>query len=176
MSLASVASKGMHYLRFGLATLATFQFAIAAPFADAASKPQTHKTIAPATATPIQACHRDHRRESQLRPRLRHLPNRRADRPSTTCFRKASSRWTANKNAIPGPNFIRRNSWRLPIPTDVSPDPPKQQFPSNVLPAPLVGGPSGAHGYFSGSNPCNTTPLLPALQCAAAFGKRIARR
>jgi hypothetical protein len=47
MSLTSVASKGVHCLRLGLATLAVFQFAIAAPFANAASQP---KPVKPADA------------------------------------------------------------------------------------------------------------------------------
>ena len=167
MSLASVASKGVHYLRFGLATLATFQFAIAAPFADAASKPQTHKTIAPATATPIQ-----------------HViviigENRSFDHVFATYQPKSGQTINnllsegivtldSNKNAIPGPNFNQAQQLAAndTLTDGFLLDPPKQQFPSNVLPAPLVGGPSGAAGYFSGSNPCNTTPPLPALQCA----------
>ena len=166
MSLASVASKGMHYLRFGLATLATFQFAIAAPFADAASKPQTHKTIAPATATPIQ-----------------HViviigENRSFDHVFATYQPKSGQTINnllsegivtldSNKNAIPGPNF---NQAQQLAATDTLTDgflldPPKQQFPSNVLPAPLVGGPSGAAGYFSAAIPA--TPRLRCRPCSA---------
>ena len=175
MSLASVASKGVHYLRFGLATLATFQFAIAAPFADAASKPQPHKSTPPATTTPIQ-----------------HViviigENRSFDHVFATYVPKSGQTINnllsegiisldANKNAIPGPNFNQAQQLAATdTPTDsFLLDPPKQQFPSNVLPAPLVGGPTGLQGYFSGSNPCNTNPPIPALAVRSTFGNRVA--
>src|ERR1700734_503642 len=74
-----------------------------------------------------------------------------------------------NKNAIPGPNFALahqaaatdqggKDSFLL--------SPPQSNFPNNQLPAPLTGGPSGDNGYFSGTNPCNTTPPLSAIDCA----------
>ena len=44
--------------------------------------------------------------------------------------------------------------------------PPQSNFPNNQLPAPLTGGPSGDNAYFSGTNPCNTTPPLSAIDCA----------
>ncbi|MGA7634095.1 MAG: phosphoesterase, partial [Terriglobales bacterium] len=47
MSYKSLASKGVHYLRIGLAGLAMFQFTICAPFANAADQPKA------ATASPI---------------------------------------------------------------------------------------------------------------------------
>jgi phospholipase C len=76
-----------------------------------------------------------------------------------------------NANGTPGPNFKKAQQLAA---TDTANDafllsPPKQTFPSNQLPTPLAGGPTGANGYFSGSNPCNTpagqTPLTP-VQCA----------
>jgi phospholipase C len=74
----------------------------------------------------------------------------------------------ADKNAIPGPNFAKARQLAA---TDSGSDafllaPPTKEFPANVLPAPLVGGPSGAHGYFSGTNPCPGQPGLSALDCA----------
>ena len=74
-----------------------------------------------------------------------------------------------NKNAVPGPNF--RKAQQLAA-SDLGPQdsfllsPPKAQFANNTLPAPLAGGPTGANGYFSGANPCNTTPALSAVECA----------
>jgi phospholipase C len=90
----------------------------------------------------------------------------------------------ANKNAIPGPNFRRaqqlaaadlggQDSFLL--------SPPKQEFPSNQLPAPEAGGPSGAQGYFTPSsskystiacgtttvNGVTTTNYLTPAACAA---------
>ncbi len=63
----------------------------------------------------------------------------------------------ANKNAIPGRNFAKAQQLAA---ADVGPNdsfllsPPKQQFPNNMLPAPLTGGPegvpgTGAYGYFT---------------------------
>jgi phospholipase C len=43
--------------------------------------------------------------------------------------------------------------------------PPQSNFPNDQLPAPLTGGPSGDNAYFSGTNPCGTTP--------AAVGDRL---
>jgi phospholipase C len=166
MNLTSVASKGVHYLRLGLATLATFQFAIAAPFADAATPSKPHKST-PVATTPIQ-----------------HViviigENRSFDHVFATYVPKSGQTINnllsegiislgANKAAVPGPNF---NQAQQLAAADNTPDtflldPPKQQFPSNVLPAPLVGGPTGLQGYFSGSNPCNTNPPISALECA----------
>jgi phospholipase C len=76
-----------------------------------------------------------------------------------------------NADGTPGKNFSKAQQLAA---TDTAPDafllsPPKQTFPKNQLPTPLAGGPSGANGYFSGTNPCNTptgqTPLTP-VQCA----------
>ncbi len=66
----------------------------------------------------------------------------------------------ANKNAIPGPNF--RKAQQLAASDQGGQDtfllsPPKQEFPSNQLPAPEVGGPSGAQGYFTPSSSAYTT-------------------
>jgi phospholipase C len=75
----------------------------------------------------------------------------------------------SNKNAMPGPNFDKAQQFDASSGDSFLLSPPKQTFPNNQLPAPLTGGPSGANGYFSGSNPCNTpagqTPLTP-VQCA----------
>ncbi len=91
--------------------------------------------------------------------------------------RKGETVWNLLSEGIikadgtPGPNFSKAQQFAA---TDTSNDafllsPAQQKFPSNQLPTPLAGGPSGANGYFSGSNPCNTptgqTPLTPE-QCA----------
>src|SRR5580698_965102 len=66
----------------------------------------------------------------------------------------------ANKNAIPGPNFHKAQQLAA---TDLGSQdvfllsPPKQEFPSNQLPAPEAAGPSGAHGYFTPSSSKYTT-------------------
>ena len=66
----------------------------------------------------------------------------------------------ANKNALPGPNFHKAQQLSA---SDLGGQdsfllsPPKQEFPSNQLPAPEAGGPSGANGYFTPSSSKYTT-------------------
>jgi phospholipase C len=66
----------------------------------------------------------------------------------------------ANKNAIPGPNFHKAQQLAA---SDLGGQdtfllsPPKQEFPSNQLPAPQVAGPSGVDGYFTPSSSAFTT-------------------
>jgi phospholipase C len=66
----------------------------------------------------------------------------------------------ANKNAIQGPNFHKAQQLSASDLGDQDAfllSPPKQEFPNNQLPAPEVGGPSGANGYFSPSSSKYTT-------------------
>jgi phospholipase C len=72
----------------------------------------------------------------------------------------------ANKKAIPGPNFGKAHQFAASDTDTFLLSPPKQEFPKSQLPAPLVGGPTGANGYFSGDNPCGTSPPISALECA----------
>jgi phospholipase C len=165
MSLSSVASKGMHYLRLGLATLAVFQFAVAAPFATAASQPTPHQSRDARTVTPIK-----------------HViviigENRSFDHVFATYVPKSGDKVNnllsegiiqldANKNAVPGPNFNKAQQFFATDTDTFLLSPPTQEYPSNVLPAPLVGGPSGEYGYFSSSPPCPTLPSLTPAECA----------
>jgi phospholipase C len=165
MTVTSLASKGVHYLRIGLAGLAMFQFTIGAPFANAAAQPQP--------LTP---------RDSKTTSPIKHViviigENRSFDHVFATYVPKSGQtvsnllskgiiKLDANKNAIPGPNFSVAQQLSATDTDSFLLDPPKQEFPDNVLPAPLVGGPSGSAGYFSGSNPCGTTPPISAVQCA----------
>ncbi len=48
----------------------------------------------------------------------------------------------SNKNAIPGPNFNNAQQFFATDTDTFLLAPPTQEYPSNVLPAPLVGGPS----------------------------------
>ena len=165
MTVTSLASKGVHYLRIGLAGLAMFQFTIGAPFANAAAQPQP--------LTP---------RDSKTTSPIKHViviigENRSFDHVFATYVPKSGQsvsnllskgiiKLDANKNAIPGPNFSVAQQLSATDTDSFLLDPPKQEFPNNVLPSPLVGGPSGSAGYFSGSNPCGTTPPISAVQCA----------
>ena len=66
----------------------------------------------------------------------------------------------ADKNAIAGPNFAKAQQLAA---TDTGPadtfllSPPKQEFPHDILPAPLTGGASGAQGYFTNAT-CTAAP------------------
>jgi phospholipase C len=76
----------------------------------------------------------------------------------------------ANKNAIPGPNFHKAQQLSA---SDMGGQdafllsPPKQEFPSNVLPAPEAAGPEYAQGYFTTSS-CRNATGSTATTCAAA--------
>ncbi len=72
----------------------------------------------------------------------------------------------ANKNAVRGPNFEKAHQLFAVDADTFLLAPPKALFPKDQLPAPLTGGPSGANGYFSGSNPCGTSPALTPVECA----------
>jgi len=72
----------------------------------------------------------------------------------------------ADNKAIPGPNFQKARQYAASDTDAFLLNPPKVEFPDNHLPAPLVGGPGGANGYFSGDNPCATTPPISPLECA----------
>jgi phospholipase C len=164
MTFKSITSKGVHYLRIGMAGLAMFQFAIGTPFANAASpKPQqSHDAV---TTTPIK-----------------HViviigENRSFDHVFATYVPKSGDSVNnllsegiitldSNKNAIPGPNF---NQAQQLFATDTDTfllAPPTQEYPNNTLPSPLVGGPTGQYGYFSSTPACPTLPTLSPAQCA----------
>ena len=163
MSLTSVVSKGVHYLRLGLAALAVFQFAVAVPFASAA----TERNSSPddATTTPIK-----------------HViviigENRSFDHVFATYEPKSGDsihnllsegiiELDANKNAVAGPHFKKAQQFFATDTDTFLLSPPTHEFPKNVLPAPLVGGPSGKYGYFSGTPACPGYPKLDPVQCA----------
>ena len=74
----------------------------------------------------------------------------------------------ASNNAIPGPNF--RQAQQLSAADMGSQDsfllsPPKQQFPNDTLPAPQVGGPQYAQGYFT-TSACKNATGAAEVTCA----------
>jgi phospholipase C len=165
MKRTSFTSKAVQYLHLGLATLATFQFAIGAPFANAASQPTPQQSHDAATATPIK-----------------HViviigENRSFDHVFATYVPKHGETvnnllsegiiaLNGSKAAIPGPNFNNAQQFFATDTDSFLLTPPTQEYPSNILPAPLVGGPSGANGYFTGPAPCPSLPKLSPVQCA----------
>src|ERR1700689_1408308 len=78
----------------------------------------------------------------------------------------------ANKNAIPGPNFHKAQQLSA---SDLGGQdtfllsPPKQEFPSNQLPAPLVGGAEFAQGNFTTSACKSATGSAAATFAANAL-------
>jgi phospholipase C len=160
-----VAVTALKTARSGLVSAAILQLALGNTFAGAAS-PKSSQNRDNQTVTPIK-----------------HViviigENRSFDHVFATYVPKSGQTvWNLLSEGIikadgsPGPNFSKAQQFAA---TDTTNDafllsPPKKEFPNNQLPSPLVGGPSGANGYFSGDNPCNTpagvTPLTPE-QCA----------
>jgi phospholipase C len=145
MSLKHVVSTASRCLRVGLASLALFQFTIGASLAGAA--PQQTGGGAQ-TSTPIQ-----------------HViviigENRSFDHVFATYVPKNEqnvwnllSEGIVNADGTPGPYFARVEQHAS---ADQAPDafllsPAKLSFPNGVLPAPLVGGPTGT-SYVTGNN------------------------
>ncbi len=158
-------TKPAHYLRVLLALLAAFQFnlGLGAPLASAAPPPGPPGGASPdaATTSPIK-----------------HLvviigENRSFDHVFATyvpakgqTVNNLLSEGIINANGTPGPNFDKAHQLFASDTDSFLLSPPKQEFPGDLLPAPLAGGPSGANGYFSGANPCGTTPPLTPYECA----------
>jgi phospholipase C len=171
MKRTSFTSKAVQYLQLGLATLATFQFAIGAPFANAASQPTPQQSHDAATATPIK-----------------HViviigENRSFDHVFATYVPKHGETvnnllsegiiaLNGSKAAIPGPNFNNAQQFFATDTDSFLLTPPTQEYPSNILPAPLVGGPSLFHRPCSMSIVAET---FPSAMCRS-FRSRIADR
>src|SRR5271168_4251007 len=141
MKLRSIASYTMDGVRIGLTAVALLQFSIGTPMANAQT-PEASSNASSETRTPIK-----------------HLiviigENRSFDHVFATyepkkgesvdnLLSKGIIKLDAKKNAIPGPNFNMAHQLAA---TDIGNtdtfllNPPKTEFPSNQLPAPLVGG------------------------------------
>ena len=152
MSYRSLASKGVHYLRIGLAALATFQFAICAPFASAGVQPQATASAITHVIVIIGENRSFDHVFATYQPKHGETIN--------NLLSEGIVKLDSNKNAIPGPNFNNAQQLFGTTTDTFLLAPQTQEFPKNVLPAPLVGGPGGSAGYFSGSNPCGTTPAI----------------
>jgi phospholipase C len=137
MSFKHVASNTLHCLRIGLASVALFQFTIGASLANAAT-PQTGNDAA--TTSPIK-----------------HViviigENRSFDHVFATYQPNGGQKiWNLlseriiNADGTPGPNFHAAQQIAATDKGTFTSDtfllsPPKTEFPSNILPAPLVGG------------------------------------
>ena len=139
MTLRNLVTRALHALRISLASLAIFQFAIGASFAQ---------------NVPLQTS-----RDGDTRTPIKHViviigENRSFDHVFATYVpRHGEQIWNLLSEGIvkadgtPGPNFNRAEQHAA---TAQNPDafllsPPKSPFPNNALPAPLVGGPSDSY-------------------------------
>ena len=148
MSYKHFASRSMHYLRIGLTSLALFQFTVGGPLVSSVQAQE---------ATPAKA---QQSNDGNTTSPIKHViviigENRSYDHVFATYVPKHGqftknllSEGIVNADGTPGPNFSQAQQLAA---TDSTPDafllsPPKQQFPSNQLPAPLVGGAETATG------------------------------
>jgi phospholipase C len=152
MKVKKVMERSLKGLRVALSGIALFQFSFGGPVANAQNRSGE-------TATPIKhviVIIGENRS-------FDHVFATYTPRPGQTVHNLLSEgiiRLDANKNAIPGPNFHKAQ--QLSASDLGSQDtfllsPPKQEFPSNHLPAPEAAGPSGAFGYFTPSSSAFTT-------------------
>jgi phospholipase C len=159
MKLKKVVERGLDCVRLALTGIALFQFSIGIPVVNA----QQEANNSSKTASPIK-----------------HViviigENRSFDHVFATYVPKNGqtvnnllSEGIVNADGTPGKNF---NKAQQLFANDTAQDqfllsPYKEQYPGNIMPTPLAGGPKGAQGYFSGTSPCPNQPSLNAVQCA----------
>jgi phospholipase C len=158
MKVKKVMEGSLKGLRIALSGIALLQFSLGGPVANAQDR-------SAATATPIKHViviigenrSFDHVFATYLPKKGETVDN---------LLSKGIIKLDANKNAVPGPNWSLGHQLSAVDADTFLLSPPKTLFPNDQLPAPLVGGPSGLNGYFSGSNPCGTSPALTAVECA----------
>jgi phospholipase C len=164
MKLKKLAEGSLDGLRLALTGLALIQFSFGGPVANAQQLGSSTPTTTPIKHVIVIIGENrsfDHVFATYVPPKKGETIN--------NLLSEGIVQLDSNKNAMPGPNFDKAQQFDASSGDSFLLSPPKQTFPNNQLPAPLTGGPSGANGYFSGSNPCNTpagqTPLTP-VQCA----------
>ena len=165
MKLNRVVSGTMHALRTSLACLAMMQFAIGLPVAEA----QNHGGLSGGgTQSPIKHViviigenrSFDHVFATYIPKHGQSVDN---------LLSKGIVKLDSKLNAIPGPHFDKAQQLAA---TDAVPDtfllsPPKTAFPGNILPSPLVGGPSSPATSYIPNECAGTT--TPEGQCAASL-------
>src|SRR3984885_13484590 len=166
MNIRTIVSLTLRGVRVGMVSLAALQMSVGpalAATAESASNPGLGRTVTPIKHVIVIIGENrsfDHVFATYVPKKGNTVDN---------LLSKGIIQLDTNKNAIPGPNFALahqaaatdrggRDTFLL--------TPPQSNFPNNQLPAPLTGGPSGDNAYFSGTNPCDTTPPLSAIDCA----------
>jgi phospholipase C len=162
MKLKKIAKKSMEGLRIALTGIALSQFSVGATLAG---------PVPPTSPTPVTPIKHviviigENRSFDHVFATYVPKPGR---GPVNNLLSQGIIKLDANNNAIPGPHFDKAQQLAATN-TDTFLLSPPQQTAFAKLPAPLVGGPSGVNGYFSGDNPCNTPkgqkPLTP-VECA----------
>src|SRR5580658_2994164 len=168
MTFKSITSQGVHYLRIGMAGLAMVPLTIGAPFANAAPKPQKARDYG--TVTPIKHViviigenrSFDHVFATYVPKNGESVDN---------LLSKGIIKLDSNLNAIPGPHFDKAQQLAA---SDFGAttggdafllSPPKSEFPGNILPSPLVGGPtSPAVAYIP-----NECPGVVEVNCPGSL-------
>src|SRR5208282_3055343 len=169
MTFKRAVSNTKHALRTGLAVLAIAQFAIGLPVAQAQSAASNDSK----TTTPIKHViviigenrSFDHVFATYIPKKGQSVDN---------LLSKGIVTLDPNLNAIPGPHFHKAQQLAA---VDSAPDvflmsPPKTEFPNNILPSPLTGGPAfnplvpgSGQSYIPNECGANTQEL----QCSASL-------
>ncbi len=176
MSYRHFASKSTHYLRIGFTSLALFQFTFGGPLASSLQAQE-------ATSAKVQKSN-----DGNTRSPIKHViviigENRSYDHVFATYVPKHGqttenllSEGIINADGTPGPNFKKAEQLAATdkIPDAFLLDPPKQQFPNNQLPSPLVGGAETATGapalsYIPGNSLALAEASENGLPPAGAF-------
>jgi phospholipase C len=153
-------SRLLNSCRIGLSALATGQFCLSPGFAGGAPSPADHYAQSPIKHVIVIIGEN----RSFDHVFATYVPKQRSQSVNNL-LSQGIIKLDANKNAIPGPNFEQAH--QLAAQDIGSKDafllsPPKQTFPNDQLPAPLVGGPKVS--YIP--NECGTTPIS---QCPASL-------
>jgi phospholipase C len=167
MNIRTIVSLTLRGVRVGMVSLAALQMsvgpALAATAESASSNPGLGKTVTPIKHVIVIIGENrsfDHVFATYVPKKGETVDN---------LLSKGIVTLDTNKNAVPGPNFKLAHQAAaadLGGSDNFLLSPPQSNFPNNQLPAPLTGGPSGDNAYFSGTNPCGTTPPLSAIDCA----------
>src|SRR6202451_3097657 len=162
MSLKGIASRASKYLRIGFTSMVLFHLTVGGPLATTAQAADANDNKTTSPIKHVIVIIGENRSFDHVF--ATYVP--RNGESINNLLSEGIIKLDAKKNAIPGPNFAKAQQLAATDTDTFLLSPPKQQFPNNNLPAPLVGGPSGANGYFSGDNPCGTSPPISALACA----------
>ena len=164
MNFKKMASHTANGARLGLVSLALLQFSVGAPMANAQPPDNSSKTTSPIKHVIVIIGENrsfDHVFATYVPPKSGETVN--------NLLSEGIIKLDAKKNAIPGPNFDRAHQVAASDIGGVDSfllAPPKHEFPNDVLPAPLAGGPTVA--YFP--NLCESqTPVPPINKCAASL-------